>query len=203
MADRVQQTLGNSRLRLVVLLGVLLVLVVFVGVRLWGGRSLVGGSSKSSEIDYTASNLPPLEIDGLVRDGVEVSDSGGNPFAFRAPPTPTPNLTPPPTPVPRPTMRPRPTRAPPRLALGADGQPKPPPPPFDRDFIGYLGPTPLLVAAFRNGGQEPGSDQIEVAVVGDVLDDIFIVREIGLESVLIGFVGYDSSEDTRVPLSEK
>jgi hypothetical protein len=36
-----------------------------------------------------------------------------------------------------------------------------------------------------------------------VLDDIFIVREIGLESVLIGFVGYDPSEDTRVPLSEK
>jgi hypothetical protein len=29
------------------------------------------------------------------------------------------------------------------------------------------------------------------------------VREIGLESVLIGFVGYDPSEDTRVPLSEK
>jgi hypothetical protein len=38
--------------------------------------------------------------------------------------------------------------------------------------------------------------------VGDVLDDVFIVREIGFESVIIGFVGYDPSEDTRVPLSE-
>ena len=40
-------------------------------------------------------------------------------------------------------------------------------------------------------------------MVGDVLDGIYIVREIGLESVLIGFVGYARSEDTRVPLSEK
>ena len=87
--------------------------------------------------------------------------------------------------------------------MGADGQPKPPPPPFNREFIGYFGPAPFLVAAFRNAGEEPGSSQIDVAVVGDVLDRIFIVREIGLESVLIGFVGYDPSEDTRVPLSEK
>jgi hypothetical protein len=47
-----------------------------------------------------------------------------------------------------------------------------------------------------------------VATVGKVLEDakgkeIFIVREIGLESVVIGFVGYDRSEDTRVPLAEK
>ena len=99
-------------------------------------------------------------------------------------------------------MPPRPTRAP-RVALGADGQPKPPPPPFNREFIGYFGPAPVLVAAFRSSAGGAGSSQIDVAVVGDVLDGIFIVREIGLESVLIGFVGYDPSEDTRVPLSEK
>ncbi len=57
------------------------------------------------------------------------------------------------------------------------------------------------MAAFRKGG--PESNEIEVATVGDVLDDIFIVRAIGLESVTIGFVGYDVSEDTSVPLSDK
>jgi len=202
MADRVRQKLGDSRFRTAVLLGILLVVVVVLGGRLWSGRSLVGGTAKPGEIDYVARNLPPLDIDGLKRDGEEASGSGGNPFAFRAPPTPTPNLTPPPTPIPRPTMPPRATRAP-RVAMGADGQPKPPPPPFEREFIGYFGPIPFLVAAFRNGGQEPGSSEIEVAVVGHVFDDIFIVREIGLESVLIGFVGYDPSEDTRVPLSEQ
>ena len=202
MADRLQGKLGDSRMRLVALLIVLMVAVVIAGVRLWNGRSLVGGSARSGEIDYVARSLPSLEIDDLERGGDEAAGSGGNPFAFRAPPTPTRNMTPPPTPIPRPTMPPRPTRAP-RVALGADGQPKPPPPPFDREFIGYFGPGPFLVAAFRNGGEEPGSSQIDVAVAGDVLDDIFIVREIGLESVLIGFVGYDPSEDTRVPLSEK
>jgi hypothetical protein len=57
------------------------------------------------------------------------------------------------------------------------------------------------VAAFRKGGAE--STEIEVAAVGEVLDEIFIVRAVGLESVTIGFVGYDVSEDTSVPLSDK
>ena len=39
--------------------------------------------------------------------------------------------------------------------------------------------------------------------MGDVLDDIFIIREIGFESVMIGFVGYDSSEDTRVAVGRE
>ena len=99
-------------------------------------------------------------------------------------------------------MPPRPTRAP-RQAVGSDGSPKPPPPPFDREFIGYLGPVPKQVAAFRKKGSGSDTSEIDIAVVGDVLDDIYIVREIGLESVLIGFVGYAHSEDTRVPLSEK
>jgi hypothetical protein len=60
----------------------------------------------------------------------------------------------------------------------------------------------MQVAAFRKTGPDPDLAEIEVAKVGDVMDGIFIVREIGLESVMIGFVGYDPSEDTRVPLSE-
>jgi hypothetical protein len=57
------------------------------------------------------------------------------------------------------------------------------------------------VAAFRRKGED-SSTEIDVAIVGTVLDGVFIVREIGLESVVIGFVGYAPSEDTRVPLSE-
>jgi hypothetical protein len=79
----------------------------------------------------------------------------------------------------------------------------PPPPPFDRDFIGHFGPVDLQVAAFRVRGDDPDISQIEVASVGDVIDGIFIVREIGFESVMIGFVGYDPSEDTRVPLADQ
>jgi hypothetical protein len=81
--------------------------------------------------------------------------------------------------------------------------PKPPPPPFNREYIGHFGPGSVQVAAFRKDGENPGSTEIDVAAVGTVLDGIFVVREIGLESVVIGFVGYAPSEDTRVPLSEK
>lgn len=161
---------------------------------------MTGGGSGSSGLEYTAKNLPPLEIGEGGRNVVEGAESSGNPFAYRAPPTPTPNLTPPPTAVPRPTLPPRPTPTP-RIAYGVDGKPKPPPPPFNREYIGYLGPRPTLVAAFRKGGLD--STDVEVAMVGDIIDDIYIVRAIRLESVTIGFVGYDVSEDTSVPLSDK
>ena len=191
----------RERGRLAVLLGTLLAVVV-AGVWYLGGGGLGGDSGKPGEIDYVVHNLPPLEIDGIGREGGQTAESAGNPFTFRPPPTPTKNLTPSPTPIPRPTMPPRPTREP-RQAIGSDGSPKPPPPPFNREFIGYLGPAPGPVAAFRRAGSEADTSEIDIAMAGDVLDEIYIVREIGLESVLIGFVGYARSEDTRVPLSEK
>ena len=77
-----------------------------------------------------------------------------------------------------------------------------PPPPFVRKYIGYFGPSHLRVAAFRRQGDEPDTIKIDVGIEGEVLDDAFIIREIGLESVIIGFVGYDVSEDTRVPLAD-
>jgi hypothetical protein len=191
---------ANERTRLVVLLTVLVIAAAVAVVRFFGSGGMTGGSSDSEALEYTARNLPSLEID---EDGLRYAADGGsdgNPFAYRPPPTPTPNLTPPPTPIPRPTLAPRPTPTP-RIAYGLDGQPKPPPPPFNREYIGYLGPRPTLVAAFRKAGQD--DTQVEVATVGDIIDDIYIVRAIRLESVTIGFVGYDVSEDTSVPLSEK
>ena len=90
-------------------------------------------------------------------------------------------------------MPPRPTPTP-RLALGEDGKLKPPPPPFNREYIGHFGPGQTQVVAFRKKGAERGSKEIDVAFVGTVIDGIFIVREIGLESVVIGFVGAAESK---------
>jgi hypothetical protein len=198
MAD---SKLRNERIRLAVLFAVLAVVVVVAGIRLLGGGGIGGGRSRSRELEYEARNLQPLHTDAIGQQDDQSVESGGNPFAFRPPPTPTPNLTPPPTPIPRPTRPPRPTPTP-RVAIGADGEPKLPPPPFTREYIGHFGPGLTQVAAFRRKGDEPGSSEIDVAVAGTVFDGIFIVREIGLESVVIGFVGYAPSEDTRVPLSE-
>jgi hypothetical protein len=191
---------NRERLRLAILVIVLAIVVVVAAVRFLGTGGMAAGSEDADELDYAAHDIALLALEALGQDADPVVRSGGNPFAFRPPPTPTPNLTPPPTPVPRPTLPPRPTPTP-RIARGLDGEPKPPPPPFNREYIGYLGPRPLLVAAFRAARGDDA--EIEVAAVGDVLDGIYIVRSVGHESVTIGFVGYDVSEDTSVPLSEK
>jgi hypothetical protein len=195
-----EQQKGNERTRLAVLLAVLAVAVIVAVVHFLGGGGIGGGGSQSGDLDYEARNLQLLETDTIGRGEELQTEAGGNPFAFRPPPTPTPNLTPPPTAVPRPTLPPRPTPTP-RIAVGENGEILPPPPPFDREYIGHFGPRPTQVAAFRRKGED-SSTEIDVAIVGTVLDGVFIVREIGLESVVIGFVGYAPSEDTRVPLSE-
>jgi hypothetical protein len=190
----------SERTRLAVLLAILAVVVIVAVVHFLGGGGIGGGVSRSANLEYEARNLELLETDAIGRGEERQTETDGNPFAFRPPPTPTPNLTPPPTAIPRPTLPPRPTPTP-RIAVGENGEIMPPPPPFDREYIGHFGPKPMQVAAFRRKG-ENSSTEIDVAIVGTVLDGVFIVREIGLESVVIGFVGYAPSEDTRVPLSE-
>ncbi len=186
--------------RLMVLLAVLAVVAVVAVYQLVGGGGLAGVDERVEALDYEPHDLPRLAEVGAARDTIDEAGTGRNPFVFGVRPTATPRPT---TPLPtrpaleRPTPRPTPT---PRMIRVGD-RVLPPPPPFDRQFIGFFGPAHLKVAAFRRplGDQDA---EIEVEVEGGVLDDTFIVREIGLESVTIGFVGYPSSEDTRVPLVE-
>ena len=132
---------SNERKRLVLLLAVLVIATAVAGYRYLGTGGIAGGDAGSENLEYTARNLPALEIGRAGPGSDDHAESAGNPFAYRPPPTATPNLTPPPTAVPRKTLAPRPTPTP-RIAYGLDGQPKPPPPPFDREFIGYFGPKP-------------------------------------------------------------
>lgn len=189
----------RDRLRVTVLAVILAVVAVIAVVYLIRSSGMTTGSRSADGLDYTAHNLPLLALREGEQGAAAAAGSAGNPFAFRPPPTPTRNLTPQPTPTPRPTLPPRPTPTP-RIARGLDGEAKPPPPPFDRAYIGHLGPRPGLVAAFRKGSGDQA--EIEVAAVGDVIDGVYILRSVGLESVTIGYVGYDASEDTSVPLSE-
>jgi hypothetical protein len=187
--------------RLAVAVALVIVLVAVVAVQLLRARGPKGGGRGGDRITYELHNLPVLESLEPAADAGIVQFSR-NPFLYGVPPTPTPR---PVTPVPTspPVRRTPPPTATPRLARGLDGKVKPPPPPFDREYLGYFGPLQLQVAAFRKQGPDADIAEVEVAKVGDVLDGIFIVREIGYESVKIGFVGYDPSEDTRVPLAEK
>jgi hypothetical protein len=198
MAER---RLSAEQMRLAVLLVVLAVVVTVAVSRMIRHGGLAETRAARETTEYQTRDLPRLAEITTV-DGSEVDAlTSRNPFTFGAPPTPTRNLTPPPTRVPLPTRPPRPTPTP-RTYIGEDGNVMGPPPPFNRKYIGYFGPLSLRVAAFRSPGDEPGTVKIDVGVEGEVLEDKFIIREIGLESVIIGFVGYDSSEDTRVPLAD-
>lgn len=200
MARQTQAPKAAEQRRLMVLLAVLAVVVVIGGYQLIGSGGLSGGDAGIEAINYEPHDLPKLAEADAVRGSSDELGTGRNPFLFGVRPTPTPAPT---TPRPtRPPQTPRPPRATPTPRMIRVGDHfLPPPPEFEREFIGFFGPKHLKVAAFR---QNLGDEQvdIEVAVEGEVLDDTFIVRQIGLESVTIGFVGYPQSEDTRVPLVE-
>jgi hypothetical protein len=190
-----------EQVRLAVLLTVLVIVSVVAGLRMIGEGGLVGPGERRSGAEYEARDLPRLaQIRGW-DDSEAQSITSRNPFTFGAPPTPTRNLTPPPTRPPIPTRPPRPT-ATPRIYRDPYGNSLGPPPPFEREYIGFFGPDHRKVAAFRREGDGPEIIEIDVGFEGEILDDVFIIRKIGLESVQIGFVGYDISEDTRVPLAD-
>ena len=74
--------------------------------------------------------------------------------------------------------------------------PPPTPPPFTYKFIGSFGPPSSLIASFNSNGE------IVNVRVGDTIDNKFIIRAIGVESVDVGFVGFPNDVKTRVPLGQ-
>lgn len=180
---------------LAVLLGVVAVWAFVHWIRT--GEGPLGGSG-SEEVEYAMREVPELLPMVIGTPAADLEESARNPFAYGPPPTPTPNLTPRPTRPPVPTRPPRPTPTP----FMVNGVEYPPPPPFDRKYLGFLGPDRSRVAVFRKG------EDLEIAIVGGVLKndrgmETFIVREAWYDSVLIGFVGYPEEVTAREALEEK
>ncbi len=186
---------GTQQTRLIVLLAVLVVVAAWAVIKNLGGSGTGTERTEETVLTYTPRPLPRLQSKQPGSQDLGQEAFSRNPFTFGPPPTPTRNLTPPATRIPPPIRTPRPTPTP-RYVLGEDGERLPPPPPFDREYIGFLGPSRLSVAVFRK------NNEIEVVPIGNTIDDTFIVREIGLESVQIGFVGYPEKETTRVPVAQ-
>ncbi len=158
-------------------------------------------AAESETLEYTARNLPLLEIGDLDQSGDGNRSFGREPVHLPSAPDPDAEFD------------------------AASDSGKPPDPASATDTDAEAGQGRLTASG--NGRRRPStgstsaisgrrrcwwrrfakrarmSVEIEIATVGDVLDDIYIVRAIGLESVKIGFVGYDASEDTSVPLSDK
>ncbi|RLE22818.1 MAG: hypothetical protein DRJ61_00930 [Acidobacteria bacterium] len=186
-----------ENLRLLILVGILVVAGGWLGIRMMGDSGLVGGESRAENLEWQGHSLPTL---GSIEVGDEVASEARvdrNPFLYGPPPTPTPDPRPRPTPAAVPTRRPPPPRpSPTPTPVGWTR-----PPNFTMEYLGNFGPPGRRVAVFR---KQVGEDtKIKVAIEGGVVGKKFIVRQIDLESVIIGFVGFPEKEKTRVPLAEE
>jgi len=80
--------------------------------------------------------------------------------------------------------------------------PPPPPPPapvppaFDYKYAGTFGTPKNPIATFTRNGE------IVNARVGDTIDNKFILRSIGIESVEIGFVGFPPTEHKTIGMGQ-
>lgn len=158
-----------------------------------GGFGRAGRAAAGSPGGATVrvATLDVGELSGEARD----YKPGRNPFTYQQPPPP-----------PRP---PGPT--PEELAARAEAErrrreemanqqaqaqpsepPKPKPPPFQLTYLGSFGPKDRRIAVFSDG------EEIYNALVGDVLNNKFVVADIGFESVTITYVGFPDEPATRV-----
>ena len=74
--------------------------------------------------------------------------------------------------------------------------PKPVPPAFDYKYVGTFGTAKNPIATFTRNGD------IVNARAGDTIDNKFILRHIGIESVEIGFIGFPADQTKTVQMGQ-
>lgn len=72
--------------------------------------------------------------------------------------------------------------------------PEPQPPAFPYKYIGTFGRASNPIATFARDGE------IVNARVGDIIENKFILRSVGMESVEIGFVGFPRDKTQRIAM---
>ena len=175
------------------LLGVLagVIALVFV-VRFAGGRAGTAAPGATGAPAGGEAAAPALrevvELDlGALDPRTGDYNLDRDPFRYGALPTP-----PPPPPPPPPTPRPVPTPRPEDLGPPPPPPPPPPPSPDHLRFLGTFGPPSARIAVIVSG------DEIYNVREGAVLEDKFVVQEIGYESVAIAFVGFPDAPPRRL-----
>ena len=157
------------------------------------GRAVRGGAAGRGA---DAVRVATLDLEALAGEPMAYQP-GRNPFTYYTPP--------PPPPPPGPSEAELLARAEAeRLAREArerelaeaqanpPAPPPPQPPPFQLTFLGSFGPESRRIAVFTDG------ETIYNALVGDVLEQKFVVADIGFESVTITYVGFPDEPATRV-----
>ena len=155
-----------------------------------GGRAGAAGAA-SGQVQVVE-----LRTDRLVHAAGEYSP-GRDPFRYYQPPPPQPAG---PTPEQLAAQREARERADAQRAAAAAAaavaaQNAPPQPPdFQLTYLGCFGPKDRKIAVFTNG------DDIYNVLVGDVLENQFIVSHIGYESVDIKYVDFPDLPAKRLPV---
>jgi hypothetical protein len=180
--------------RLLLVLGGALVLALMLRPGGGGERSAGGGGAPGARRVVRGGEAEPptrevVDLDLAALDPrQEDFPIGRDPFRYGPLPTPPP---PPPTPTPRATP-------PPVVAYTPPPPPSPPvptPPPIDHlRFLGSFGPADRRIAVVLSKGE------LHNVREGAVLEGQFVVREIGYESLAIGFVEFPREPPRRLPV---
>ncbi len=93
------------------------------------------------------------------------------------PPPPPPYVPPPPPPDPGPRV-----------------PPEPQPPPLPYELVGIFGPRDRRIAVLSEGRE------IQNVMVGEVLRNAFVVRDIGYQTVEFSFVGFPDDRRARIEM---
>jgi hypothetical protein len=152
------------------------------------GRSASFG--RGNETRIAPEEVPDINSEAFANRPGRIADASRDLFKFREPPPqPRKYVPPPPQYIPPNDSRfigPRPPPPPP---------PPPVPPPIPFQFTGTFGPRRQPVAVIVEG------DKLTIVKTGDVVDQKFINRNVGYESLDVGFVGFPEKEVRRLPLS--
>ena len=146
------------------------------------------GGSRGREVK--PDDVPMIDPDDFkVRTPRDGSDTVRDLFGVPSEPT----KKPPPTPYPPP---PPPGDARFIGPLPAPGPtPTPRPPEITFKFVGTFGPKGHPIAVIQEG------DKVYNVRAGDILFDKFVLRNVGYESIDIGFVGYSETESRRIGIT--
>jgi hypothetical protein len=162
-----------------------------------GRVGALGQTAERPQVEEVV-DLRIAELGGTARD----YKPGRDPWRFVAPPPPPPAPTPPPPkPLSEAELRAR-EAAEKRLAemraaaaaAAAAKAAEPQPPQFTLQYLGKFGPPERPIAVFTDG------KNILNVQEGEVIQDRFIVGQIGFESVEIQFVGFPNWPPQKLPV---
>lgn len=155
------------------------------------GRSRGASFGRGSETKISPEDVQDIDAGAFSRSPARVAEVAVRDlFKFKEPPPPRKKPLPP-----RPQYI---FPSDPRF-IGPRPAPPPPPPPtppaIPFQFTGTFGSTRQPVAVLVEG------DRLSLVRSGDVVDEKFIIRNVGFESIDVGFVGFPETEVRRLPLT--